>query len=322
MRAPVVSPLHKTVPLFAVAVLMLGLVPMLGVQAAAMAEEAEGSEGAGDAVALASELSSSGEGEPAGDVDAEGADVGAVALVGASQLSREVALQPLSEDGSGVLLLADALAGKPTCFVNQEVALDSNGSVLGSFIVDGMTYAVTGEGAVELVAVGPAALAGDLLAGLAGAVPVGSAGAPPSGEGSGSGFQLRLRPLRRGRLPMMPRGILPLSLRSLRFPGQLSMTARHTSSSPSARAPSPAAMPTSSPSPLPSSPSTSWRSAALPSPPSRWLAATRNTPPTTACSSMPTKPASCSFPRASRALPASPRRPRRSLRTRSRIARP
>ncbi len=111
MRAPVVSPLHKTVPLFAVAVLMLGLVPMLGVQAA-MAEEAEGSEGAGDAVALASELSSSGEGEPAGDVDAEGADVGAVALVGASQLSREVALQPLSEDGSGVLLLADALAGK------------------------------------------------------------------------------------------------------------------------------------------------------------------------------------------------------------------
>ena len=186
MRAPVVSPLHKTVPLFAVAILMLGLVPMLGVQAAAMAEEAEGSEGAGDAVALASELSSSGEGEPAGDVDAEGADVGAVALVGASQLSREVALQPLSEDGSGVLLLADALAGKPTCFVNQEVALDSNASVLGSFIVDGMTYAVTGEGAVELVAVGPAALAGDLLAGLAEAVPVGSDGVL-SGEGSGSG---------------------------------------------------------------------------------------------------------------------------------------
>ena len=186
MRAPVVSPLHKTVPLFAVAVLMLGLVPMLGVQAAAMAEEAEGSEGAGDAVALASELSSSGEGEPAGDVDAEGADVGAVALVGASQLSREVALQPLSEDGSGVLLLADALAGKPTCFVNQEVALDSNASVLGSFIVDGMTYAVTGEGAVELVAVGPAALAGDLLAGLAEAVPVGSDGVL-SGEGFGSG---------------------------------------------------------------------------------------------------------------------------------------
>ena len=287
MRAPVVSPLHKTVPLFAVAVLMLGLVPMLGVQAAAMAEEAEGSEGAGDAVALASELSSSGEGEPAGDVDAEGADVGAVALVGASQLSREVALQPLSEDGSGVLLLADALAGKPTCFVNQEVALDSNASVLGSFIVDGMTYAVTGEGAVELVAVGSAALAGDLLAGLAEAVPVGSDGVL-SGEGSGSGFQLRLRPLRRGRLPMMPRGILPLSLRSLRFPGQLSMTARHTSSSPSARAPSPAAMPTSSPSPLPSSPSTSWRSAALPSPPSRSLTATRTSPPMTACSSMPT----------------------------------
>ena len=121
MRSPATPPRHKLASALAVAILALALLPMLGGQPAAIAEEACG---------------------------------GAAA-----------------EGGSGVPLVADALAGKPTCFVNQVVALDGQAPVLGSFIVDGMTYAVTGEGTVELVAVGPITLAGDLAAGLAGAAP-------------------------------------------------------------------------------------------------------------------------------------------------------
>ncbi len=156
MRTLAPSPRHShgLSAILATLALVLGLVPAFGLQPAAADEAGDG---------LAQE----------------------VPLVAASQLSREVALQPLSE-GEGVPLVADALAGKPTCFVNQEVLLDDNVSVIGSFTVDGMTYAVTGEGTVELVAVAPAVLADDLVAGLAGAAPVGSDGAP-SGEDSGSG---------------------------------------------------------------------------------------------------------------------------------------
>ncbi len=152
MRSAVISFRYRLVPAF-VLVLVVGLLPLVGALPAASADEA----------------------------DAE-----AMPLVAASQLVREVSLQPLSEGGSGVPLVADALAGQPTRFVNQVVALDGDASVLGSFTVDGMTYAVTGEGTVELVAVAPVTLASDLAAGLAGAAPAGSDGAP-SGEGSGSG---------------------------------------------------------------------------------------------------------------------------------------
>ena len=128
MRSPATPPRHKLASALAVAILALALLPMLGGQPAAIAEEACG---------------------------------GAAA-----------------EGGSGVPLVADALAGKPTCFVNQVVALDGQAPVLGSFTVDGMTYAVTGEGAVELVAVAPAVLAGGLAAGLAG-LPLPAPTAPP-----------------------------------------------------------------------------------------------------------------------------------------------
>jgi len=52
----------------------------------------------------------------------------------------------------GPLTLASALAGKPAAFVNADVALDGE-PVIGSFTVDGLTFAVIGESAVELVGV-------------------------------------------------------------------------------------------------------------------------------------------------------------------------
>ena len=52
------------------------------------------------------------------------------------------------------MTLASALAGKPAAFVNADVVLDGE-PVVGSFTVDGLTFAVTGESAVELVGVSP-----------------------------------------------------------------------------------------------------------------------------------------------------------------------
>ena len=50
--------------------------------------------------------------------------------------------------------LASALAGGPTAFVRADVALDGE-PVIGSFTVDGMTFAVADGGTVELVGVSP-----------------------------------------------------------------------------------------------------------------------------------------------------------------------
>ncbi len=187
---------YKLVSLFAVVALTLGLTPALGAQPAAVAEEAGGGAAAGGEP-LAGLLSSEAEG--AAQLHADGFDDAGQGLaegtaeeispVAASQLSREVALQPLAE-GEGVPLVADALAGKPTCFVDQEVSLDGSAPVLGSFTVDGMTYAVTGEGAVELVAVGPAALAGDPAEGSS----AGLSGADGEDRGIGSGVPTSPQP--------------------------------------------------------------------------------------------------------------------------------
>ncbi len=49
-------------------------------------------------------------------------------------------------------MLASGLAGKPGNFINSDVALDSE-PVIGSFTVDGLTYAVINESHVELVGV-------------------------------------------------------------------------------------------------------------------------------------------------------------------------
>ena len=209
MRTLAPSSRHKVLSLFTVVMLVLGLAPALGGQAAA-ADEADGDAFAEGGEPLIGLLSSESEGR--GQFQADGTGAGSaegvggassedavegssdsssqgVPLVAASQLSREVALQPLSE-GEGVPLVADALAGKPTCFVNQEVSLDGSASVLGSFTVDGMTYAVTGEGAVELVTVGPSALAGDSAEGSS----AGLSGADEEGRGVGSGVPTSPRP--------------------------------------------------------------------------------------------------------------------------------
>ena len=197
MRTPATSSRHKILSLLAVVALVLGLVPALGSQAAA-ADEADGGALAEGGEPLSGLLASGSEGgaqsqvggvgvglaEGTGETFPEGAAEGSsdgssqeVPLIAAAQLSREVALQPLSE-GDGVPLVADVLAGKPTCFVSRDVPLAGDAEpVLGSFTVDGLTFAMTEEGEVELVAVAPGVLAGSLAAGEPGG----------SSEGIGSG---------------------------------------------------------------------------------------------------------------------------------------
>ena len=59
-------------------------------------------------------------------------------------------------EGSPVApMLASGLVGKPNSFINSDVILDSE-PVIGSFTVDGLTFAVTGESHVELVGVSEA----------------------------------------------------------------------------------------------------------------------------------------------------------------------
>ena len=82
-----------------------------------------------------------------------------------SQGDWETALEAAVDGGDGTSLVSEALVGKPVRFVNQVVPLDGQVPVLGSFAVDGMVYAVTGEGTVELVAVAPSFLAGSLAVG-------------------------------------------------------------------------------------------------------------------------------------------------------------
>ena len=148
MRSSTTSSRYKALSLLVIIALVLSLASVLGGQVAA-AEEVNDGEPLSGLLAFGSEGS------------------------GRSQV-----------DGSAreASLVADILAGKPTWFVNQVVSLDGDASVLGSFTVDGMTYAVTGDGAVEFVAVTSGVLAGDLA--------IGSSGAS-FGEGSGSGVPPR-----------------------------------------------------------------------------------------------------------------------------------
>ena len=75
--------------------------------------------------------------------------------------------------------LASALAGKPAAFVNADVALDGE-PVIGSFTVDGLTYAVLGESTVELVGVAPSVI---LSEGTGGPGVEGSDESPASEDG-------------------------------------------------------------------------------------------------------------------------------------------
>ena len=124
------------------ALLSLALVP-----ASALAEDgrsgAEGSEGA-----FGSEVPTSP--QPPSDPSTE-ASSSDVTLSGAAE-GGEV-------EGSNEkpLTLASGLVGAPSNFINSDVALDGE-PVIGSFTVDGLTYAVTDESTVELVGVAPSVI--------------------------------------------------------------------------------------------------------------------------------------------------------------------
>ena len=98
----------------------------------------------------------------------------------ADEATSESESEPTSGDSASAPTLASYLAsGSLRVSADVELADDPE-PVLGSFTVDGLTYAVTGGGEVCLVAVAPDTLAG----GLAG----GSAGAEGAGRGIGSGW--------------------------------------------------------------------------------------------------------------------------------------
>ena len=124
------------------ALLSLALVP-----ASALAEDgrsgAEGSEGA-----FGSEVPTSPQPPSDPSTEASGSDV---ILSGAAE-SGEV-------EGSDTkpLTLASGLVGAPSSFINSDVALDGE-PVIGSFTVDGLTYAVIDESTIELIGVAPSVI--------------------------------------------------------------------------------------------------------------------------------------------------------------------
>ena len=165
MRAPAVSPakLLGRLALTFVA-LMLATVSMT---TPAKADEPSVAKGDGGAAVVAGAVGESADGAPVGALGGAGADgepdaptLAGYLLGGMLRVSADVALV----DG-------DDEAVEP---------------VVGSFTVDGLTYAIVGEGQVALVAVSPRTLAGGLVGGSEVALGGGSPGAP-SEEGSGSG---------------------------------------------------------------------------------------------------------------------------------------
>ena len=90
-------------------------------------------------------------------------------------------------DAEGAPMLASLMAGGAG-HISTAVALEDDPEpVVGSFTVDGLTYAIVGEGEVALVAVGPGAA--NLAVGSVGASegPLAGSSGAPSGEDSGSG---------------------------------------------------------------------------------------------------------------------------------------
>ena len=158
--------------------LAFGLSLVLGTVETSAAVEGVVAPAASEGVVAPDGESAAGHGDLAGaDSSSEGA------APAASQINRVLSLTALSgsDADAGIPLVADVLAGKPTNFVNQAVSLAGDTVVLGSFVVDGMTYAVTGEGTVELVAVGPEVLAAGVHE-----VPEGEFSGSPSAEDASS----------------------------------------------------------------------------------------------------------------------------------------
>ena len=146
MRAPAVSSISKIVAAAFAALLIFALVPT-----DAFAEGEGASESGVEAVASGlSDQSNDSADSVILSEDNEAASP-SVALSGASG-GGEV-------EGSNTkpLTLASGVVGKPSNFINSDVAFDGE-PVIGSFIVDGLTFAVIDESNVELVGVSPSVI--------------------------------------------------------------------------------------------------------------------------------------------------------------------
>ncbi len=130
MRAPAVSFTYKLVAAFLAALLMSALIPV-------------------DALAGEASVDSAG-----GEVVASGLSDQSNAFANVSGESQGASIDQDAEDSPVIPMLASGLVGKPSSFINSDVALDSE-PIIGSFTVDGLTYAVIDGPYVELVGVSP-----------------------------------------------------------------------------------------------------------------------------------------------------------------------
>ena len=178
MRAPAISPAsHLGRLALALVALMLATVSMTTPAKADEPSDAETDEGA--VVANVVDEPADGASDAEGGAAPVAADVTGSEPVDAPTLASYLSSGMLRVSADVALVDGDDEAVEP---------------VVGSFTVDGLTYAIVGEGEVALVAVSPRTLAGGLVGGLEvasdGGLAVGSSGAP-SGEGSGSGVPPR-----------------------------------------------------------------------------------------------------------------------------------
>ena len=146
MRASAVSFTHKFIAAALAALLTLTLAPLAHA-------DGEGSN-EGNPGVVASALA---------DQSNDSADPSVILSEGTEGPSPSVTLREAAEgdevEGSNKrpLTLASGLAGRPSNFINSDVALDSE-PIIGSFTVDGLTYAVIDGPYVELVGVSPSAI--------------------------------------------------------------------------------------------------------------------------------------------------------------------
>ncbi len=141
MRAPAVSFAHKLTAATLAALLMFTLVPFAHADGEGIG--AEGPEGAFGSEAPTSP-------QPPSDPSTE-ASGSSVTLSGAAEAAE------VEGSDTKPLTLASGLVGAPSNFINSDVALDGE-PIIGSFTVDGHTFAVTDESHVELVGVAPAVI--------------------------------------------------------------------------------------------------------------------------------------------------------------------
>ena len=179
MRAPAISPVGHLGRLTCILAAALLAAAVMAIPA--KADEPSGTDGA-DEAAVAAESTD----------DISGAE-SSVASAAATAAGSESADAPT---------LAGYLSGG-MLRVSADVALvdgddEAVEPVVGSFTVDGLTYAIVEEGEVALVAVSPRTLAGGLVGGSDvspdGSVAVGSSGADGEGRGIGSGVPTSPRP--------------------------------------------------------------------------------------------------------------------------------